>query len=105
MKGITFILSILILFLSLNPCSDGNNPEDKNDDKISINHNHQEDHDDSCSVICICNCCGMAITHELINPFGLIINPDISTLIYSEYHSNYRFDFLSNIWQPPKLIN
>ena len=43
MKFTTIILSLLILALSMKPCSDGNNAEDKHQDEISANHNHQND--------------------------------------------------------------
>jgi len=104
MKGVTLILSILILLLSLKPCSDGNNAEDQIADEISVNHDHGQDNDDTCPVTCICICCGMSITYELLDPFTLQLNTEISTLVFSEYASDYRFDFLANIWQPPQLI-
>ncbi len=105
MKGLAFIISILILFLSLKPCSDGNNTEDKLADEISDNHNHQDDSDDSCTLICICSCCGIYITYVPVKHFSIKKNPEISTVDFSKYQSNYRFDFLSSIWQPPRLIS
>ena len=105
MKAITILLSILILSLSLKPCSDGNNSEEKHTDEISLNHNHQEDSDDSCPSNCICTCCGMSLTYEGIASFDITTYSDISTLIFSNYKFNYRFDFLSNIWNPPQLIS
>jgi hypothetical protein len=104
MKGVTIILSILILFLSLKPCSDGNNSEDEHTDEVSVNHNHQEDSDDSCAITCICSCCGMSITYQPILTQDLSLHSTISTLLSSTYQSNYRFDFHANIWQPPQLI-
>ncbi len=92
-----------MLFLSAKPCSDGNNSEDYYKDEISVNHNHQEDSDDSCPATCICNCCGTSITYEPIKiDIGIL---EISTVVFSTYRSNYRFDFLSGIWQPPQLIS
>jgi hypothetical protein len=99
----SIILALIILLLSVIPCSDGQNLEDKNPEKISANHNHQEDSDDSCSTICICNCCGMSITYEPLGSFNLTINSKISTEIMSSYQSLYRFDFHSSIWQPPQV--
>lgn len=103
MKNIAVILSILFLVLSVKPCSDGNNAEDLHQDEISANHNHQEDSDDSCPITCVCNCCGMAIAYVPVKTFNLNLNEKISTEFFSNYQSNYRFDFLSNIWQPPQL--
>jgi len=105
MKYFTFILSLLILGLSIKPCSDGNNAEDQHTDEITANHNHQNDSDDSCPIACICNCCGMTITYQPIETVDLKLNIPIPTTDFSTYQSNYRFDFHSNIWQPPQLIS
>jgi hypothetical protein len=91
--------------LSAKPCSDGQNIEDQHQDEISVNHNHQEDSDDSCPVTCICNCCGMTITYEPIKTFNLKLNSEISSELISTYQPIYRFNFLSNIWQPPQVIS
>ena len=105
MKFVTVILSLIILLLSTKPCSDGQNIEDQHQDEISFNHNHQEDSDDSCPVTCICNCCGMTITYESIKTFDLKLNIEISTELITTYQPIYRFNFLSNIWQPPQVIS
>ena len=105
MKFITIILSLLILVLSIKPCSDGNNTEDQQQDEISDNHNHQNDSDDTCPITCICNCCGITITYQPIIKFDLDLNNQISTEILSVYQSIYRFNFHSNIWKPPQLIS
>ena len=105
MKFITIILSLLILGLSIKPCSDGNNTEDQHQEEISAEHNHQNDSDDTCPITCICNCCGMSITYEPIKTFNLKLNIEISTELISTYQPIYRFNFLSNIWQPPQVIS
>ena len=104
-KFITIILSLLILVLSIKPCYDGNNTEDQQQDEISDNHNHQNDSDDTCPITCICNCCGITITYQPILKFDLDLNNQISTEILSVYQSIYRFNFHSNIWQPPQFIS
>ncbi len=105
MKFLTVILSLTILFLSAKPCSDGQNKEDQQHKEIDIEHNHQEDSDDSCPVTCICNCCGISITYEPLVTFELLNFHKISTQVISIYKSNYRFNFHSNIWQPPQVIS
>lgn len=105
MKFLSIILGLTIFALSAMPCSDGQNLEDQHQDEISVNHNHQEDSDDSCPVTCICNCCGMSITYEPMATFDFINYYKISTEIFSSYQSIYRFDFHSNIWQPPQVIS
>ncbi len=94
-----------MLFLSLKPCSDSQNIEDQDKDEISVNHNHQNDSDDSCPSTCICSCCGMSITYLSIEFYDFNYSMKISTEIVSLYQSNYRFDFNSSIWQPPKVIS
>lgn len=105
MRFLSVILAITIFVLSAKPCSDGSNTEDQYQDEISVNHNHQEDSDDSCPVTCICSCCGMSITYEPLATFEFKEYHKISTELISTYQSNYRFDFLSNIWQPPQVIS
>lgn len=105
MKLIAIILSLLILTLSIKPCSDRNNAEDEHKKEMIAEQNHQNDSDDTCSITCICNCCGIAITHQPIQTFELGIDNAISTEILSIYQSIYRFDYHCNIWQPPQLIS
>ena len=105
MKFLSIILGLTIFALSAMPCSDGQNKEDQHQDEISVNHNHQEDSDDSCPITCICNCCGMSITYEPIKTFDLKLNIEISSELISTYQPIYRFNFLSNIWQPPQVIS
>ena len=105
MKRLTFILGLFILLLSLNPCSDGLNEEHQEDNEISMNHNHQEDTDDSCPMTCACSCCGTTITFELLETFILQDYNKISTLVFSDYNSNYRYKILNKIWQPPQVIS
>lgn len=105
MRFLTIILSLTILFLSLKPCSDGQNLEHKHKDEISMNHNHQEDSSDSCSTICICSCCGITITDITIESYHLKGCPTDFVEIVSSYHPNYRFDYYTSIWQPPQGIS
>ncbi len=105
MKFATIILSLLIILLSATPCSDGLNQADLNQEEIGVNHNHQEDSDDNCPITCICSCCGMSITYEPLKVFSSIDFQKISTQIIAVYQSNYRFDFHTNIWQPPQVIS
>jgi len=103
MKFISIVLSILVL--SLTPCSDEINFEDQSHNEISANHNHHNDTNDTCPITCICNCCGIVITYQPNQTSELFIDNEISTDIVSVYRSIYKFNFLSNIWQPPQLIS
>ncbi len=93
----------MMLFLSVQPCSDGQNYEDQNPEEISVNHNHREDRDDTCPVTCVCNCCGISITYMPLAVFNLTVDSKISTEITASYQYSYRFDFHFNIWQPPQV--
>ena len=103
MRTIALILSLLILFSSMQPCSDGNN-EHEHQDEISTNHNHQNDSDDTCAFNCVCNCCGISIISQSIQAFDFKLKLIVLNTNSSTYKSVYRFDFNSDIWQPPKLI-
>jgi len=105
MKFIAIILSLLILALSIKPCSDRNNAENEHKKEMIAEHNHQNDIDDTCSITCICSCCGIAITYQPIQTFELGIDNLISTEILSVYQSVYRFNYYFNIWQPPQLVS
>ncbi|WP_036154677.1 MULTISPECIES: DUF6660 family protein [Flavobacteriaceae] len=105
MKFISFILAVTMFTLTAKPCSDGQNFEDQQQQELSIDHNHQEDNDDSCPITCICNCCGMSIAYEPLATFELNFYTSISTQSIAIYQSIYRFDFHSNIWQPPQVIS
>lgn len=103
MKGITFILGLLFLVSALKPCSDGPNFQDPQEDQVCATHSHQGDTNDTCAVACVCACCGTVMNYQESSVFELEINPEISTRTPFTFQSNYRFDFLSAIWQPPKL--
>lgn len=105
MKFLSTILAFIIFALTAKPCSDGQNFEDQHGEALSVEHNHQEDTDDSCPITCICNCCGMSITYVPLATFELIVYNKISTDLITTYQPIYRFDFQSNIWQPPKVIS
>ena len=105
MKFLSTILALLIFALSAKPCSDGLNLEDQYEEALSVEHNHQEDSDDSCPITCICNCCGMSITYAPLATFEFIVYTKISKELIASYQPIYRFNFLSNIWQPPQVIS
>lgn len=105
MKNIALALSLLFLFLSVKPCTDGNNIEDIHQDEIGMKHNHQKDNDDSCPITCICDCCGMSIVCEPLSKYEFKFYIKDSIQIITTYKPFYRFDVLSNIWQPPKVIS
>lgn len=105
MKILTFIMSLLVMALSLVPCSDAMNEcEPKPTSHEDTSHNHQADHDDFCSPFCSCNCCGANVVlsgfgfQEAINPQYIPISEEVNT-----YTTSYIPSFYGNIWQPPKI--
>ena len=105
MRPFPILLSLLMLALTIVPCSDGNNKEDLHANTISVEHNHQEDTDDSCPITCLCNCCGMTLTYQSISMAFWTPYMEISTNKIIRYQSLYRLDIYDNIWQPPRLIS
>ncbi len=101
MKGIAFILSLIILFISVSPCSDEKPHEENAHQEVSSSHNH-EDH---CLSICVCTCCGKNITLENNASYELTAHEKISTHLILTYQSNYRFDFGAKLWHPPRIIS
>jgi hypothetical protein len=90
-------MSILVLAMTLVPCSDTACTTD-------IAHSHKEDLADECTPFCICDCCGAQITLAEFS-FG---SPDRQFHVLSqasnlEYTSSYILGFYGHIWQPPKI--
>ena len=48
---------------------------------------------------------GRSVLGEVDHPDDLKLNIEISTELISTYQPIYRFNFLSNIWQPPQVIS
>ena len=105
MKVIAIILALLLFSPPAVPCSDEHPAEDLCQNETGDHHNHQDENEDSCAMTCICSCCGTTITYQPIPNFNLELNADISSSLFSTYQSIYRFGFLANIWQPPKVIS
>ncbi len=90
-------MSILVLALTLVPCSD-------TACTTETAHSHKEDAADECTPFCICDCCGAQITLATFH-FG---TPERQFHVFSGdatpvYSSSYIPGFYGNIWQPPKI--
>ena len=96
MKFITLILSLLVMALTLVPCSDTPCDTEKT-------HTHEQ-HDDQCTPFCTCVCCG-AQTQVPQYPFTYSHSPIITYISLSlpQYNSTYTPGFHHSIWQPPKI--
>lgn len=107
MKSISFILGVLILVMALKPCADGGCSDETAATEIcdSSQENHKDEHTDSCAMFCVCNCCGVLVVHQKPTMYTLHSKNEITTKLNSHYESNYRFDILFVIWQPPQLLS
>lgn len=104
MKLFWFTLSFYLVTLSVFPCNDIMNDNQKS---ITINledHGHQEL--DLCSPFCICSCCGInTYQFKLIN-----YNITEQTVFIQQIKQNnfyvfiYSKDVTSSIWQPPQIV-
>jgi hypothetical protein len=101
MKIIAYILSLVILSLTVVPCMD--KTEDNILRKIDITQNtqnHQQD-SDHCSPFCACFCCASSITNQAnISHLNLIA---FSQKLNTEYLLSFASQDFTSIWQPPKL--
>ena len=100
MKYFTFIMTLLILALSVMPCADGF-IDGKPMAEIAENQSHsEEDHPDACSPLCHCSCCaGFSINHFIPcvkNRLCYRSSPTISFLIPEITGASFSF------WQPPR---
>lgn len=101
MKIIAYILSFLVLVLTLVPCID--QPMDntllKNEITQSTNSSNHQDETDHCSPFCTCQCCQTNSNISEITTTTPIVEFQIS---YNEHSSNFlSFNFF-DFFIPPK---
>jgi len=100
MKTITVILAMLILGLSMLPCTDGHTCEEEAGTSFASNHDHSQDENDLCSPFCVCACCGSIFTLEDLPIYDDL--PALENITYRFHYSFlYAFSFINNIWRPP----
>jgi hypothetical protein len=103
MKIFAFIMSIVVLTLSMVPCADAG-AASQNHLKAEINsaHQHKNDWQDQCSPFCHCNCCSSASSHQF-TAFTLT-KPSFAKKLQSEFLSSSIIEIALPIWQPPQLV-
>lgn len=105
MKFLSLILAIFFVALSAIPCPDVFVEQELHHNEIS-GHDHGQEEGDGCPITCVCNCCGMPLGFEPLEIYNLMsFDTTITTQLNSIYQSIYRYDFHSNIWQPPQVIS
>ena len=109
MRIIAFILSFVVLSISLVPCTDGlatHSHEDTSEailhehDHNHVDHDHSEESSDDCPPFCSCTCCGVSITIPENDQWTLINNtPQFSYTFHYSIHYDYTFS--EGQWHPP----
>jgi hypothetical protein len=100
MKIIIYILALIVLGLSVYPCSDGLHC----DEEAATSHNHSEDKNDNCSPFCACTCCGSNYVVNKVEMLKSIMKQmNFSFTFYYSFH--YSFSYETSIWHPPIRVN
>lgn len=102
MKPLAFILSILLLGLSVAPCADETNADDVKvsyqDTGTDHDHNGPED---LCSPLCVCHCCHshVIVQQILVTELGVLAFP----LQQVVYRAPVTSEFVAALLQPPQV--
>lgn len=101
MKFIAYILSFIVIVLTVNPCIDGlkDNGTQKSEISQSTNNNNHQNEKDHCSPFCTCQCCQSNFFVPAVSASSAVAELEISYNEYSpSFQSLYQFDF----YIPPK---
>lgn len=102
MKYTSFILSFLVLILSVLTCSDKDACDESVTVHISQNHQHAQDQEDTCSPFCTCQCCGVSYSVALDSPV-LPKHTFLGSFYWLFELPDNPQEYLHNIWHPPTL--
>ncbi len=104
MKIVAFILSILILVMSVKPCSDGSIVTSSESIEYSGCHHDSSDRhgddEDGCSPFCVCQCCGITLIMPEFRPSYEVLD-DFHFGYSFLYSFDYSFDYTTGVWHPP----
>ncbi len=103
MRFFAIILSILLFYLTIMPCSDALTCEEEKRVELSQNHDHSKDKNDFCTPLCICQCCSTSMVYPDLE---LNQNEKLNTIF--SYHAlftfNYSHKYHKRVWHPPNFI-
>lgn len=102
MRLLTHILLLFVLAVSVIPCS---SMDDCCDDEIeqSACHDDHEEESQSCTPFCVCShCSNVGFVWENPN-FYIPFQTTQTTLLATEYRSQFSSSYFHSFWQPPKL--
>lgn len=101
-KFFTVIFSIYILLLSIAPCGDSIECDERNQTEKS--HNDHKHENENCTPFCICACCGQPVTSKINYPaVQTVSKPDIFNKNIAINDQTFNSQFSASIWQPPKI--
>jgi hypothetical protein len=110
MKHVAFILSLLVLAMSVLTCTDGatcdnglvadTHVSSPTHEKATAGHNHSEDAQDTCSPFCTCQCCGVSVSLTVFAPH--VQKQPLPVVTYQDHYTlNGSQEYHQRIWHPP----
>lgn len=105
MKGVCYIIAIVIAGLAVYPCNDANicvDDQQYSKSVVDVNdHDHSSDEVDLCTPFCVCSCCSSHANQPSYFTFKAF------AANYFDLNSKLRDQLIKPIyfaiWQPPKL--
>jgi hypothetical protein len=101
MKIFAYIVSFIVIVLTVNPCIDGlkGNGTQKSEISQSTNTNNHQNEKDHCSPFCTCQCCQSSFFVSAISASSAVTVLEIS---YNEYSPRFQSLDLFDFYIPPK---
>lgn len=103
MKIVAFLLAVLILALSVLPCTDKNSLGKSAKASIVKATHPQDNADDDCSPFCQCSCCANFSIHNQPST-SLAVPFPFQGAKAAGYLSSHLYSVSLPVWQPPQLI-
>ncbi|MFT4661492.1 MAG: hypothetical protein ACI8XB_001769 [Patiriisocius sp.] len=109
MRILAFILSLVVLSISLVPCTDGLEAHSHEENIANLEHGHDHEHNDhdhseesgdDCPPFCSCTCCGVSITIPTNEIWSIKNNSNLFSYSF-HYSSLYTYAFSEGLWHPP----
>ncbi|WP_370584487.1 DUF6660 family protein [Parapedobacter sp. ISTM3] len=105
MKTIRVILGMVLLALSMLPCTDSYAAGTSLIRETHQTHSHENRRaaGDLCSPFCACGCCSTPVVIKFSMCYGMVIPAPLPERQYPLYRFTFTPSFINNIWQPPKI--
>jgi hypothetical protein len=97
-------MAVLVLLLSLYPCTDGDDHSHHHHDTSEsgltiVTHSHQGAHIEHCSPLCHCDCCHTFVTVHNLDLVPMLANLDLKP--FSLLDDQIKSEHIQTILQPP----